>query len=186
MIVHKDTAFNLPFYLVEDPDDTGNPYYDNITGATVGSFTIKIGKNGGSMAAVTRTVTEMGEGWYSIAFTSADTDTAGELVITVDYASAARWTERITISAGVPIDVSSFLAQYLTADAEALLSHADASAIDTTKMQLIDMLAFLSGVITTTGTLRTAKTVGGTSLRSVNLETGTGLTDPVIGQSQPV
>lgn len=186
MIIQKDEAFNLQFYLVEDPDDAGNPYYDTITTATLGSFTIKISKNGGSIASVTRTVTEIGEGWYNIAFTAADADTVGGLVVTVDYASAARWTERIEVSDGVPIDVSSFLAQYLTADAEALLSHADASAIDTTKMQLIDMLAFLSGVITTTGTLRTAKTVGGTTLRNVNLETGTGLTDPVIGQSQPV
>lgn len=61
---------------------------DHITGATGLSPlpAVQISKAGGAFNAPAGVVTELGFGWYSVAFTSADTNTLGDLAF---HASAA-------------------------------------------------------------------------------------------------
>lgn len=59
---------------------------DHITGLAGATLTITLSKDGGAFAAVTPTVTERGDGWYSLALTSAHTDTAGDLVLHITAA----------------------------------------------------------------------------------------------------
>ena len=52
---------------------------DHVTGATGKTVTVTLSKAGGAFAAAVGTVTEIGNGWYSIRLTAADTDTPGDL-----------------------------------------------------------------------------------------------------------
>lgn len=56
---------------------------DHVTGAAGLSLTITASKNGGAFASISPTVTERGDGWYSIALTSSHTDTEGDLALHV-------------------------------------------------------------------------------------------------------
>jgi hypothetical protein len=59
---------------------------DHITGATGLSPTVAVSKNGGSFAAPSGAVTEIGSGWYKVAGNATDSGTLGPLLL---HASAA-------------------------------------------------------------------------------------------------
>ena len=80
MILKKSTAFNMPVLMVASSD--------HISGLTGATLTVTASKNGGAFAAITPTVTELATGWYSLALTTAHTDTSGALAIHVTAASA--------------------------------------------------------------------------------------------------
>ena len=54
---------------------------DHVTGKTGLTLSVEISKDGGAFASISPTVTERGNGWYSLALTEADTDTVGDLVV---------------------------------------------------------------------------------------------------------
>ena len=54
---------------------------DHITGKTGLTLTITASKNGGAFSSITPTVTERGDGWYSLALTAAHTDTLGDFAL---------------------------------------------------------------------------------------------------------
>lgn len=54
---------------------------DHVTGKTGLTLTITSSKDGGAFASISPTVTERGDGWYSIALTAAHTDTEGDLAL---------------------------------------------------------------------------------------------------------
>lgn len=54
---------------------------DHITGKAGLTLTITASKNGGAFASISPTVTERGDGWYSLALTTSHTDTLGDLAI---------------------------------------------------------------------------------------------------------
>lgn len=54
---------------------------DHLAGKTGLTLTITASKNGAAFASISPTVTERGNGWYSIALTSSHTDTLGDLVL---------------------------------------------------------------------------------------------------------
>jgi hypothetical protein len=59
---------------------------DHITGATGKTLAISASKAGGAFASISPTVTERGNGWYSIALTSDHTDTVGDLALHITEA----------------------------------------------------------------------------------------------------
>ncbi len=54
---------------------------DHVTGKTGLTLAVEISKDGGAFAPVSPTVTERGNGWYSVALADTDTDTLGDLVV---------------------------------------------------------------------------------------------------------
>jgi hypothetical protein len=84
---------------------------DHIAGKTGLTLTITASKAGAAFAAITPTVTERGSGWYSLALTTAHTDTLGDLALHVTAASADPTDVLCQIVAGsLDADVSSRLA----------------------------------------------------------------------------
>jgi hypothetical protein len=61
---------------------------DHVTGKTGLTLTITASKNGGAFASISPTVTERGNGWYSLALTASHTDTAGDLALHVTSTGA--------------------------------------------------------------------------------------------------
>lgn len=61
---------------------------DHITGKTGLTLTITASKNGAAFASISPTVTERGDGWYSLALTSSHTDTAGDLALHITGTAA--------------------------------------------------------------------------------------------------
>ena len=61
---------------------------DHITGKTGATLTIALSKNGGAFTSINPTVTERGDGWYSLALTSSHTDTLGDFVLHITASGA--------------------------------------------------------------------------------------------------
>lgn len=65
---------------------------------TVGSIDVYVSKNGGSFAAATNSVTEVGRGWYKVALTATETNTDGPLVVEAVYTGTSniwRWMAQV-------------------------------------------------------------------------------------------
>ena len=54
---------------------------DGETGETGLTLTLTLSKNGGAFASISPTVTERGNGWYSVALDTTHTNTLGDLVL---------------------------------------------------------------------------------------------------------
>lgn len=72
-ILHKNAAVNVMVLMVDSTD--------HVTGKTGLTLTITASKNGAAFASISPTVTERGDGWYSIALTASHTDTEGDLAL---------------------------------------------------------------------------------------------------------
>ncbi|MGH7186761.1 MAG: hypothetical protein ACREIB_10865, partial [Pseudomonadota bacterium] len=77
------TAITIPIFA---HDVNG----DGVTGIADGSFTKRISKNGAAFAAMTVTIVEMENGWYSLPLSATHTDTAGILTVSLSAAAAKR------------------------------------------------------------------------------------------------
>jgi hypothetical protein len=73
MLVKQGTTRNVMVFmtLTSDPN----------SGATGLTLTITLSKDGGAFSSVSPTVTERGNGWYSVALSTAHTDTLGDLAM---------------------------------------------------------------------------------------------------------
>lgn len=76
--ITQNTAKNRMVLMVDSSD--------HITGKVGLTLTLTLSKNGAAFASITPTVTERGNGWYNVAYTSSHTDTLGDLAL---HASAA-------------------------------------------------------------------------------------------------
>ena len=72
-MISISTATVFSFYLTDKAD-----HFTGMPGLTP---TLSISKRGGPFVTSTNTVTEISDGWYSVAITAADTDTIGDLII---------------------------------------------------------------------------------------------------------
>lgn len=79
---------------------------DHVTGKTGLTLTITGSKNGAAFASISPTVTERGNGWYSLALTTSHTDTAGDFALHVTGTAADPYDEAFEVSAGLPADVT--------------------------------------------------------------------------------
>lgn len=76
----QSTAKNVMVLMVDSTD--------HITGKTGLTLTITASKDGGAFASISPTVTERGNGWYSVALTASHTDTLGDLALHITGAAA--------------------------------------------------------------------------------------------------
>lgn len=85
MLIAQNTSPTLVFLLV-DADDAVSP----VTGATP---TVKLSKNGSAFAAAAGDIAEIGEGWYRVTLTPAETDTDGPLIIRAVATDSFEWRD---------------------------------------------------------------------------------------------
>lgn len=79
-VLKQSTAVNVTVVMIDSTD--------HVTGKTNLSLTIRESKAAGGFATITPTVTELEGGVYKLAFTTAHTDTLGELRLRVTAAGA--------------------------------------------------------------------------------------------------
>jgi hypothetical protein len=77
----QSTTITVPFFLHDAAGDA-------VAGKVDGDFTKRISKNGGAFAAMTVTITELENGWYSMPLSTSHSDTAGALSITFTVSGA--------------------------------------------------------------------------------------------------
>ncbi len=117
--VKQSTAITVPVFA---HDANG----DAVTGLLDAGFTKRISKNGAAFAAMTVTITEMENGWYSLPLSTAHTDTLGLLTITLLHGSAKQINLQFRVHASLPDDLA--LASVCT---EARLAELDAANLPT-------------------------------------------------------
>ena len=76
----QSTARNLMVFLADSTD--------HVSGKTGATLTVSISKDGGAFSSISPTITERGNGWYSIALTTGHTDTIGDFVLRATAAGA--------------------------------------------------------------------------------------------------
>jgi hypothetical protein len=127
MLIDQGTTPTVVFLLVDATDDE--------TAETGLSPTVQISKNGGSFATVTNSVTEIANGWYKVALTSTETNTAGDLIIRATGTGADEWRDvrQVIDFAGFKADVSALataanlatLTGYVDTEVAAILAAVD-------------------------------------------------------------
>lgn len=75
---------------------------DHVTGKTGLTLTLTLSKNGGAFTSISPTVTERGNGWYSLALTSSHTDTLGDFVVRATATGADAADIPWEVVAGLP------------------------------------------------------------------------------------
>ena len=95
----QSTAITIPFFA---HDANG----DGVTGIADGSWTKRISKAGGAFAAMTVTITELENGWYSLPVSTAHSDTLGALTVSLAAAACKRVNLQWRVDARVPDDHS--------------------------------------------------------------------------------
>ncbi len=87
MLLKQNTARNKLVFMTQTSD--------HVTGLTGATLTITSSQDGGDFGSITPTVTERGSGWYSLALTTAHTNTLGDLALHITATSAdptdVRW-----------------------------------------------------------------------------------------------
>ncbi len=97
--VKQSTALTVPVFV---HDASG----DAVTGLTDGSFTKRISKAGGAFAAMTVTLTELENGWYSLPISTAHSDTLAILSITLTNAGAKQVNLQFRVEAKLIDDLN--------------------------------------------------------------------------------
>ncbi|HXH12340.1 MAG TPA: hypothetical protein VNP04_21550 [Alphaproteobacteria bacterium] len=97
--IKQNTAITVPFFV---HDANG----DGVTGLVDSGFTKRISKNGGAFAAMTVTISELENGWYSLPLDTGHTDTLGLLTISISHASAKRVNLQFRVHARLPDDLA--------------------------------------------------------------------------------
>jgi len=84
---------------------------DHVAGLASATLTITASKDGAAFASISPTVTDRGNGWYSVALTASHTDTLGDLALHIT-ASGADPTDLLcrVVAGSLDADVSSRLA----------------------------------------------------------------------------
>src|SRR3990170_3064208 len=96
--IKNATAITVPFFA---HDANG----DGVTGLVDGGFTKRISKNGGAFGAMTVTVTEMENGWYSFPLSTSHSDTNGVMSISLSHASTKRVNLQFRVSTSILDDL---------------------------------------------------------------------------------
>jgi hypothetical protein len=97
--VKQSTALTVPVFA---HDANG----DAVTGLVDAGFTKRISKNGAAFAAMTVTITEMENGWYSVPLSTTHTNTTGVLSITLTHASCKQINIQLRVHANLLDDLS--------------------------------------------------------------------------------
>ena len=99
--IKQSTAETVPFFVHDSAGDA-------VTGLTDVSFTKRISKGSGSMGAMTVTISEDENGWYTIPLSTSHSDTAGLLTITFTNAGAKQVNLQWRVEARLVDDLNNF------------------------------------------------------------------------------
>jgi hypothetical protein len=99
--IKQSTAITITFFV---HDASG----DAVTGLTNASFTKRISKGSGAFAAMTVTITEMENGWYSFPLTTTHSNTLGLLTILFTNAGAKQVNLQWRVQAKLTDDLNDF------------------------------------------------------------------------------
>jgi hypothetical protein len=111
-MLKQSTARNVMVFLTDSTD--------HVTGLAGATLTITLSKNGAAFASISPTVTDRGDGWYSVALTTSHTDTLGDLVLHITATGADPIDLREQVFAGLPgesVTVSSIDTDVITSTA---------------------------------------------------------------------
>jgi len=97
--IKQSTALTVPVFA---HDVSG----DAVTGLIDAGFTKRISKNGAAFAAMTVTITELENGWYSVPLSTSHTDTNGIMSITLTHGSAKQINLQFRIQAKLTDDLN--------------------------------------------------------------------------------
>lgn len=107
----QNTARTIMVFLVSSVD-----HISGLSGQAA-SLTITESKNGGAFSSITPTVSDLGNGWYSIALTATNTNTAGDYALYITCAGADPIKEIFNVQASLPSNVISIGANAITSSA---------------------------------------------------------------------
>lgn len=85
VLLQNGSTPTMVFLMVDEADDE--------TAETGLSPAVSISKNGGAFAACTNAVSAIGNGWYKVTLTAAETNTDGPLIIRATAAGADEWRD---------------------------------------------------------------------------------------------
>lgn len=88
---------------------------DGVTGKVDGDWTKRISKNGGAFAAMTVTITEMENGWYSFTLSTTHSDTLGILSMSFIATGVKRVNLQFRVEANLADDLSARIPAALSA-----------------------------------------------------------------------
>lgn len=94
----SSTAYPMNFFMADSAD--------HIAGKTGLTPTVTISKNGAAFAAPSGAVTEIGNGWYSLAGNATDRNTLGELLLHAEAEGADLTDEKYTIESHDPFSLA--------------------------------------------------------------------------------
>lgn len=174
--IKQSTALTIPFFV---HDVSG----DAVTGLTDGSFTKRISKNGTAFGAMTVTITEMENGWYSIPLSASHSDTLGLLSITFTNAGAKQVNLQYRVHARILDDLAypNVSGRGLDVDASGDVTAENmrgTDGVDTATMRGTDDAALATALATAQTDLDTITGADGATLASAQGPvTFTGVTD---------
>ena len=113
--IKQSTAITVPFYV---HDANG----DAVTGLTDGSFTKRISKGSAAFGAMTVTITEMENGWYSIPLSTSHSDTLDILTILFTNAGAKQVNLQFRVTAKLIDNLNDLGGVAQTADNNTILA----------------------------------------------------------------
>jgi hypothetical protein len=116
--IKQSTAITIPFFV---HDASG----DAVTGLSDGSFTKRISKNGAAFGAMTVTITEMENGWYSIPLSTSHSDTLGLLSITFTNAGAKQVNLQWRVEAKLVDDLNDISTAQVNTECDTALTDYD-------------------------------------------------------------
>jgi len=96
--IKQSTAETVPFFV---HDSNG----DAVTGLTDGTFTKRISKGSAAFGAMTVTISELENGWYSIPLSTDHSDTTGLLTVVFTNAGAKQVNLQWRVDARLPDDL---------------------------------------------------------------------------------
>lgn len=97
--IKQSTAITVPFFVHDVAGDA-------VLSLSSGAFTKRISKNGAAFAAMTVTITELENGWYSIPLSTAHSNTTGLLTIVFTHGSAKQVNLQFRVDIRLPDDLA--------------------------------------------------------------------------------
>ena len=168
--VKQSTALTIPVFA---HDVNG----DSVTGMVDAGFTKRISKASGAFAAMTVTITEMENGWYSVPLSTAHTDTLGVLSITFTNASSKQINLQFRVAARIADDLAfpATSGRSMVVDAAGLV---DANMVKAGATGAGNTITTTGGVTLPAATLAsTTNITGGTITTVTTTTTATNLTN---------
>ncbi len=147
-LLKQSTARNSLVFMTDSTD--------NITGKSGLTLTITSSKDGATFLSITPAVTELSNGWYSLALTTAHTDTLGDFALHITATNADPYDEKHQVVVDLPgASVSSVTGSVgsVTATVAANLTQILGTVLTETSGQLAGGFKKWFNVATPTGTV---------------------------------